>query len=202
MTTTSSFPAAARRAVPEGVLGSRGFVLRGLVLVAGALAFSTVTWAQGAEVAGFGGGSWLSGGFGTHGVFGGTGAVRIGDHIHVYGEINHSTILSENIGGVTGNAGLTNFGGGVDYSFGSSTSRLRPYVTAGLGVGHFSASAEGTTMSIGNSAYAAFGGGVRAYVGQHWGIKPEVRFDRYLNSFAQGTNGMLFTVGLFYQFGD
>lgn len=176
--------------------------LRGLVLLAGASVFSTVTWADGAEVSGFGGGTTLGGGLGTHAVVGGNAAYRLGDHIHLFGEFNHSTILSETISGITGSAGLTNFGGGVDYGFGSPTSKLRPYVTAALGVGHFSAGAAGVSISVGNSVYSGFGGGVRLYVGQHWGFKPEVRYQRYLSSVAQGTNTVLYTVGLFYQFGE
>ncbi|MGA2739006.1 MAG: hypothetical protein ABSG65_16330 [Bryobacteraceae bacterium] len=202
MTTTRIFAAVSRRTVLKGILLKRSLVFRGLALLAGASFFSALTWAGGAEVSGFGGGITVGGGLGTHGVFGGSGAVRIGDHIHVFGDINHSTILSESISGVTGTAGLTNFGGGVDYSFGSSTTRLRPYVMAALGAGHFSAGAEGVSVSIGNSVYSGFGGGVRVYVGEHWGVKPEVRYQRYLSSVAQGTNSALYTVGLFYQFGD
>lgn len=202
MTTTRFFPVASRRAVLGGTLRNQGLVLRGLVLLAGASFFSTTTWAQGAEVSGFGGGTTVGGGFGTHAVFGGAGALRLGDHIHIFGEINHATVLSLAVSGVTGTAGLTNFGGGVDYGFGSSTSKVRPYVTAALGVGHLSAGAEGVNVSIGNSLYSGFGGGVRLYVGNHWGFKPEVRYQRYLNSVLQGTNSMLYTVGFFYQFGD
>lgn len=33
-------------------------------------------------------------------------------------------------------------------------------------------------MSIGNSAYAGLGGGVRVYVGENWGVKPEFRYER------------------------
>ncbi len=201
MTAKRAFPAASRRAVLGGILRG-GFFFRILVVLAAASAAPAVIWAGGAEVSGFGGGMTLGGGLGTHGVFGGSAAVRIGDHIHVFGDIDHSTILSESISGVTGTAGLTNFGGGLDYSFGPSTSKLRPYVTAGLGAGHFSAGAGGVNVSIGNSVYSAFGGGVRVYVGEHWGVKPEVRFQRYLSSVAQGTNGAIYTVGLFYQFGD
>jgi hypothetical protein len=73
---------------------------------------------------------------------------------------------------------------------------------AALGAGHFSAGAEGVSVSIGNSVYSGFGGGVRVYVGEHWGVKPEVRYQRYLSSVAQGTNSVLYTVGIFYQFGD
>jgi len=202
MTTTRFFAVASRRPVLRGIFPNRSLVLRGLALLAGASFFSALTWAGSGEVSGFGGGTTIGGGLGTHGVFGGSGAVRIGDHIHVFGDINHSTILSESISGVTGTAGLTNFGGGVDYSFGSSTNRLRPYVLAALGAGHFSAGAEGVNVSIGNSVYSGFGGGVRVYVGEHWGVKPEVRYQRYLSSVAQGTNSVLYTVGIFYQFGD
>jgi len=201
MTTTRVSLAASRRAVLGGILRNRGLVFRSLVLFAGASVFSAIAWAAGLEVSGFGGGMTLDGGVGTHGVFGGAAAYRIGDNLHLFGEFNHSTILSESISGVTGTAGLSNFGGGADFSFGSSTSKLRPYMTAAMGAGHFSASAEGVSLTITNALYAGFGGGVRLYVGEHWGIKPEVRYQRYLSSLFQA-NSVLYTVGLFYQFGN
>jgi len=201
MTTTRFFAAASRRAVLVGNTHAKCLFLRGLVLLAGASVLSVIAWAGGAEVSGSLGAITIGQGGGTHAVYGGAGGVRIGDHIHLFGEVNHSTILTLTDSGVTGNAGLTNFGGGADFSFGSPTSKVRPYVTAALGVGHFYASAQGVSLTITNSAYTGFGGGVRVYVGEHWGVKPEIRFQRYLSSLFQ-VNSAVYTVGLFYQFGD
>jgi len=75
------------------------------------------------------------------------------------------------------------------------------------GVGHEVASATATgagvsaTVSMGsNSAYLGAGGGVRLYAGDHWGVKPEFRYQRYTNS-GGSSGSAVYTVGLFYQFG-
>lgn len=197
---------------------TRLVVLRGLVLLAGASIFSTITWAAGAEVSGYGGGITLDGGGGTHAVVGATGAFRLGDHVHLFGEFGYSTLASSafstsaNGVTVTGNASvkLANFGGGADYSFRSSEARVRPYVTVALGDGHFYGTGSGTgsngnsasvSISVTNALYSGVGGGLRLYVGKHWGFKPEVRYQRYQSSLI-GSNTVQYSVGLFYQFGD
>ena len=192
----------------------RSVILRGLVLFAGAAVFSTVAWGGSAEIDGFGGGITLNGGGGTHGLYGGSAGFGIGSNLHLFGEFSYSTLastaFSTTSGGitVTGNASvnLVNYGGGADYSFGSS--RLRPYVIVAVGGGHFYASGSGSgngvsanaSMTVANSFDTGVGGGVRMYVGKHWGFKPEIRYQRYQSSQLSG-NTALYTVGLFYQFG-
>jgi len=182
-------------------------------LLAGTLLFSISALAQGGkgEVVGFGGGTSLSGGAGTHGLFGGSAGARLTDHMHVFGEfaVVPLATASATMEGVTANGSekLYNFGGGVDYSFGSSE-RAVPYVLVAGGLSHDSASATanaaGYTVTVGASANAAYygaGGGMRLYIGKKWGIKPEVRFQRYTGS-GSSTIGVDFAVGLFYQFGQ
>lgn len=191
-------------------------VLRSLVIFAAASVFTAVTWAAGVEVSGFGGALTMDGGVGTHPTYGGSAAVLLGDNVHVFGEFSMSNLLSEQVSSgsmtATGTAKLANYGGGVDYSFGSSSSRFRPYVLAGIGVGHFYAtgSGGGTSVSLGltNQFYTAFGGGLRMYLGKQWGLKPEVRYQRYFSSESSliggavgGSNVVQYTVGVFYQFG-
>ena len=185
-------------------------------LLAGAFLFSTLAFADDGkvEVAGFGGGTTIAGGVGTHAVVGGSASIRVIEHLHIFGEFSlvplASTSLSDSSTGVTVNAHgtdrLYNFGGGVDYGFGSSK-RVVPYVLVAAGVGHESASATATASGYSatvnmtsNSVYLGVGGGVRLYAGDHWGVKPEFRFQRYTAS-SGGSNSAVFTVGLFYQFG-
>ncbi len=190
--------------------------LRGLVLLAGASIFSTITWAGGVEVSGFGGGITLDGGVGTHAAYGGSAAYLLGDNVHLFGEFSYTTLASETVssGTTTANAAvnLASYGGGADYSFGSPSSKLRPYVLAALGVGHFygNGSSGGTSVSLGitNDIYAGIGGGIRLYLGKHWGLKPEVRYQRYNSSQSSllgatigSSNSVQYTVGVFYQFG-
>jgi hypothetical protein len=184
-------------------------------LMAGAFLFSTSAFADDGkvEVAGFGGGTTIADGVGTHAMVGGSAGIRVVEHLHIFGEFSlvplASASLSDSSAGVTahGTDRLYNFGGGMDYGFGSSK-RVVPYVVAAVGVGHESASAtaaaSGTSVTVSmtsNSVYLGFGGGVRLYAGNHWGVKPEFRYQRYTNS-GGSSNSAVFTVGLFYQFGN
>jgi hypothetical protein len=161
------------------------------------------------EVAGLGGGATLNGGGGSHPVFGGSAGVQLLDHLHIFGEVNHLHILNVDAVDASGNpltvsAGLTNFGGGVDYSFGSPGSRVRPYVLVSLGVGRISAGTEGISAGV-NSFYSGFGGGARVYLGKHWGIKPEVRVQHYIAALLGqiGTyTGVYYTGGVFFEIGQ
>ncbi len=184
---------------------NRGVALRGLLLLAGTSVLSSLTWAQGFEASGFGGPLTIGGGVGTHFTYGGTGAFRLGDNVHIFGEFGFATLLSETISSVTATAKVANYGGGADYSFRSSTSRVRPFVAAGLGVGHFYVTGGGISATVDNALYTEFGGGARVYLGKHWGLKPGVSYRRYNSSSSglvgatvAGSNALQYTVGLFY----
>jgi hypothetical protein len=180
-------------------------------LLAGTLLFSASAFADGkGEVAGFGGGIAIAGGVGVHPLFGGSAGFRVVDHLRIFGEFSYAPLASASlsVSGVsaTGTDKLYNFGGGVDYSFGSSK-RVVPYILGAVGVGHESASAtagaSGVSFSASltsNSVYLGAGGGLRIYAGNNWGIKPEFRYQRYTSS-GGGSNSADFTVGVFYQFG-
>jgi hypothetical protein len=192
--------------------------LRSLVLLAGASFLSTITWANSFEVSGLGGGITVDDGGGTHPLFGGAAAFGLGDNFHLFGEFSYIPLPSSSGSAtlssgatVTGSqsAKLADFGGGLDYSFLSSQSKLRPYVVGAFGLAHtfdtLSLSANGTSASVSmgsNGFYAGAGGGVRLYVGKRWGLKPEVRYQRYQSTQGGGSNTVMYTVGVFYRFGE
>jgi hypothetical protein len=186
-------------------------------LLAGTLLFSASAFADGAgEVAGFGGGTAITGG-GVNPLVGGSAGYQVIDHLQIFGEFSVAPLASVAAAAasqasaltgvsVTAKETLYNYGGGMDFSFGSSK-KVVPYVVMAVGVGHFSASATATVGGVSgsgsassNSVYLGAGGGVRIYAGDHWGIKPEFRYQRYTDS-GGGLNSANFTVGLFYQFG-
>jgi hypothetical protein len=161
------------------------------------------------EVTGFGGGIWISGGGGTQALFGASGGARVTDNVRVFGEFSFLSLGSASVSvdglNASGSDRLYNFGGGVDYSFGSSKIAV-PYVLGVVGVGHervsSSASGGGVSASFslnGNDVYLGPGGGIRIYAGHNWGFKPEFRYERYVNS-GGSSNTAVFTVGFFYQF--
>ena len=190
---------------------NRSVTLRGFVLLAGACAFSGAVWAaDGPEFVGFGGGVTYSGGGGTHYSVGGGASFKIADNVRLLGEFAYSPTLSgsPSVQGVS--AGITShildFGGGADYSFGDSASKLRPYIVGVVGAEHLTAnvsvSGVGSAPVSGsgslNAVYFGAGGGLRYFIGKGWGIKPEIRYQHSVNS----GNAIVFTVGGFFRAGQ
>jgi hypothetical protein len=191
-------------------------IIRVSAVPAGLFLYATFAFAEGrrVEVAGYGGGITVTDG-GVNPLVGGSAGVRVYDHLRVFGDFNFSPLSSlansvqREIGqpGISAKARLYNYSGGVNYSFGSEKSRVVPYVMALVGATHFTAGATGMagktpiTVSMSqNMLLAGAGGGVRLYAGNNWGVKPEFRYQRYGNS-EGSDHSMVFSVGLFYQFG-
>lgn len=188
-------------------------------LLAGAFLSTSVSFgADKIEVAGYGGGISIRDGGGTHALVGGSVAGAVLDKLRLFGEFSFAPLgsasLASSVEGIDvqahASAKLYNFGGGFDYSFGSST-RAVPYVLGVIGIGHSAIAATGVgTMGTvratadlsesSNAVYYGGGGGIRLYAGPHWGIKPEFRYQRYQDS-GGGVNTFAYTVGLFFQFG-
>jgi hypothetical protein len=165
-------------------------------LLAGALLLSAPAFAQDgkAEVSGFAGGIAFGQGVGVRPLLGGSAGVRVTRHLRVFGEFSFATLGNITINAPAATNRLYNAGGGVDYSFGSSA-KFVPYVLGAAGLCHEVASEAGISVSL-NCMYLGGGGGVRIYVGDHWGFKPEVRYQR-----DDDGNAGVFIVGVFYQFG-
>ena len=88
------------------------------------------------------------------------------------------------------------FAGGVQYMFPLSSEKLVPYAAGGLSYLRFVASASGLDQDIGLGGTGIyFGGGLRYYVSDRWGFRPELTF--HTGSWA----GVRLQMGLFYQFG-
>lgn len=189
----------------------RNAALQSLVLLAGVSLFSSVTWAAGGiEVSGLAGGAWYGGGGGTHPLVGAGAAFGLSDRFHLLAEFDYTPLGSASLtaDGVSasGSSALFGFGGGVDYSFRDVEAKVRPYVAGVVGLDHSSASVSATSAATGalsfsldtNSVYYGGGGGIRLFLGQKWGLKPEVRYQRSVDT----GNGILFTLGFFYHFGQ
>jgi len=156
----------------------------------------------------FGGGTRYGQQLGTHAIVGGAFGVNANHHLQLFGEFSYVPLGSAtaSYSGVSASASekMLDFGGGVLASFGGS--RVRPYVLGAFGDGHDSVagtgSAAGYSVSVStsaNSVYAAVGGGARVFLGQSWGLRPEFRYQRYLQN--GGLNVATFTMGFFFGFG-
>ena len=144
------------------------------------------------EVAGYFGGATLSGGGGSHPAIGAAIAANTNRVLQLLGEINYVPTGSPGF-----SASLVDFDGGIQIRFRVPRTKVEPYALGVIGLGHFSASA-GSFSSTTNSFFYGLGGGFRYFVGRNWGLRPELRFQKYTSS-GGGHLGM-YTVGVFYQF--
>src|SRR5262245_42080703 len=126
-------------------------------------------------------------GIGTHGSFGGGIGVELTPRILGYGEFSYiplggtsSTVVAPLPVQTEGSARAFNFNVGGRYDFSRSVS-MAPYAAFGVGIlrssSSFSSSFGGTTISgsgSSNDFYFNIGGGLRYYVNDRWGWRPEV----------------------------
>jgi opacity protein-like surface antigen len=68
---------------------------------------------------------------------------------------------------------LNNYQWGIDYNLGARTSRLKPFVVAGMGFTHFSSAG---TLPFDNKLSFNLGGGVKYFFAQHAGVRFDVRW--------------------------
>ncbi len=149
----------------------------------------------------------IGSGIGTHGSFGGGMGVALTPRIRGYGEFSYIPLggSSSSVGPlglqVGGSARAYNFNLGGQYELSRSGS-MAPYAGAGLAILHgsssFSSSFGGTTVSgssSSNDVYFNVGGGLRYFVNERWGWRPEVML------FAGPNTYVRLGGGIFYHFG-
>ncbi len=161
------------------------------------------------------GGLWLNSGGGNHAYLGGTFGTAVRDRLFVFGELGYAPLTGKStttvVDGtpvrISASAKLVDFGGGAQFIL-MPGSKFEPYVIGAVGGGRFSASGStevpGTNLKVSTSVSdtqvrLGGGAGLRYYVSENWGIRPELRVDRYFGD--QGSTAFRYTVGVFYQFG-
>jgi len=173
------------------------------------------------EVSGFAGGVHVASGGGTHGAFGGTVGGAVHKNVFVFGEFTYvplggadafldisdlGTIVRADV-----SARLVDFGGGVHISIPTGNEKVVPYAVGGVGVSRSSASGSVTAQVPGRTTTISFdesstdfgvngGFGLRFYVKDNWGFRPEFKIARYFVE-GGGITVARFTAGVFYQFG-
>jgi Outer membrane protein beta-barrel domain len=148
----------------------------------------------------------LIGGIGSHGSFGGSLGVPVTDRLSLSGDLSYIPFggSSVTVGGATASssARAINFNGSLLYQFKPSRSSV-PYAGAGLGFlrTSFSSSSSGfgtgSLEASGNSTdlYFNVGGGLRYYVRERWGFKPEFMIFAGSNTYVRLSGGMFFQFG-------
>ena len=151
-------------------------------------------------------------GGGTRGNLGGTTGINLGRFVHLFGEVNYMAVRKETASPAlaTGSGTLMNYGGGVQIRIPTGAAKIEPYGLLAFGYGHMRGGVNGATSGADSthSAYNGVGIGARIFVGKNWGIKPEVRYQKYYgiylssaDPFAELGGVRNVTAGLFYQFG-
>jgi len=146
-------------------------------------------------------------GIGTHGAFGGSVGGALSEHVLAFGEFLYIPLGSSTVRILGVNQSVSgrafNFDGGLQYQFRRHGSMV-PYAGVGLGLVHSGASGpssftfQGFNFSAGGSSndfYANLGGGVRYYMTEQWGFRPEFTIFAGSNTFVR------IGAGVFYQFG-
>jgi hypothetical protein len=168
----------------------RAQVLAGSGEVAGNIGFNNLTGVDGKK----------------HIEYGFSGAYNLSQYLAIVGEFNDLPQGSVSSGGVTANGYYRLYGAAVRYSL-LSSARAVPFIAAGGGGSSVGASAsyQGLHASATyGGAYVSLGGGVSIYVDQHWGVRPEFRWDEQFYSASGSSTHQSDVRGLlsvFYQFG-
>ncbi len=192
-------------------------IFLGTFLAAGAMAWG----AEGGigEVSGFGGLVSIRQGGSNHGQFGGTVGANAGRFVHLFGEVNYMSLGSDTFQSAgnlaTGSDRLTNYSGGIQIRIPTGQAKVEPYGLLAFGYGRrtvdSSVYANNTFTSnrvTEGDLYTGVGAGARVFLGRKWGIKPEFRYQSYVNMDLKRDNPiiergsvMTLTGGIFFQFG-
>lgn len=147
----------------------------------------------------------------NHFAFGGSVFYNINSNFAGGFEYKYTPLGSENIGGATASEHLQTYGGAARFTFAKS-GRALPYAVIGFGGINEKAIAsyEGVSESASQGGfYVAAAGGATIFMGDHWGIRPEFRYERQqfdgtsIGGYpvaAYGQNDVQGLVSVFYQF--
>jgi hypothetical protein len=146
-------------------------------------------------------------GIGSHGSFGGSVGAPISDHLILSGDLSYIPLggASVTFNGISSSSSAKafNFNGNLQYQFKARRATV-PYAGVGLGFLHSSFSSSSNVSGAGlmnaqggsTDMYFNVGGGLRYYVKERWGFRPD------FTVFAGSNTYVRFAGGIFYQFGE
>jgi hypothetical protein len=135
----------------------------------------------------------------TH-FFGGSGGYNVTPYITALGEYKYDP-LNYAMSGVTYHTQIS--GGAARFNF-TPSKKIVPYAIVGAGYDRLTASFSGEGTVFADGYYVNFGGGASVYCGKHWGVRPEVRYERQHVTYEGQTisaNVADVSGSFFYQFG-
>jgi hypothetical protein len=134
--------------------------------------------------------------------FSGSGGYNVTSHITVLGEYKFDPLVAPPGSPFTVHAQLS--GGAARFNF-TPSKKVVPYAIVGAGYDRMTATIPGL-INIADGYYVNFGGGASVYCGKHWGIRPELRYERQHATFGPVNQILTSNVvdvsgSFFYQFG-
>ena len=136
--------------------------------------------------------------------FGGSGSYNVIPAITVLGEYKYDPLVSPTGNPFKWHSQLA--GSAVRFNF-TPSHKIVPYGILGAGYDRITATIPGT-YEYADGCYVNFGGGASVYCGKHWGIRPELRYERQHTTYGAGGSNQIITSNVadvsgsfFYQFG-
>lgn len=134
--------------------------------------------------------------------YGGSGGYNVTPHITVLGEYKFDPLVAPSTSTYTWHSQLA--GSAARFNF-TPSKKIVPYAIAGAGYVRMTASEFGS-YEYSDGYYVNFGGGASVYIGKHWGIRPEIRYERQHTEYGPGkeiltSNVVDLSGSFFYQFG-
>ena len=132
--------------------------------------------------------------------FGGSGGYNVTPYITALVEYKYDPLIAPSGSTFTVHSQLS--GAAARFNF-TPSKKIVPYALVGAGYDRLNAS-DGPLVQIADGYYVNFGGGASVYCGKHWGIRPEVRYERqHVTYFTETLTANVADVSgsIFYQFG-
>ena len=134
--------------------------------------------------------------------FSGSGGYNVTPYITALVEYKFDPLIAPPGSPFTVHAQLS--GSAARFNF-TPSKKVVPYAIVGVGYNRLNASIPGL-IQIADGYYVNFGGGVSYYLGKHWGIRPEVRYERQHATYGPVNEILTSNVvdvsgSIFYQFG-
>ena len=134
--------------------------------------------------------------------FGGSGGYNVTPYISVLGEYKFDPLVSPIRDPFTWHSQLA--GGAARFNF-TPSKKIVPYAIVGFGYYRLTAT-YASTYEYADGYYKSIGVGTSVYLGKHWGVRPEVRYERQHATYGPADETLIANVAnisgsIFYQWG-
>ncbi|MGD0295426.1 MAG: outer membrane beta-barrel protein [Terracidiphilus sp.] len=134
--------------------------------------------------------------------YGGSGGYNVTPYVTVLGEYKFDPLVSPTGNTFKWHSQLAGAAARINFT---PSKKIVPYAIVGAGYDRLTATTTGIDEYTGGY-YVNFGGGASVYCGKHWGIRPELRYERQHTTYGPineiiTANVVDLSGSVFYQFG-